>query len=1177
MIPFFGRSKSRKINKKATLASPFVERLEERALLTTFTVTNLNDSGEGSFRQALISANSAPGADDIEFDVEGTITLNSSLPAITDTVNIDGTSAPGYEDAPVVEIDYNGKAGLTFVAGSDHSWVEALALVHGSGSGVTIKGAGDIRVEDNYIGLDLDGVTAEGNRGNGIEVTGSNGNRFAGNVISSNEKSGISLNTSNGNVIHLNYIGTDSTGTIARGNAGDGISLTKSNDNLIGHDDPVSGISYYGTDGVELPVSGWQGIRGGDTDGEYIIVGTSGPDGLLYIGNIEGTDGTAYAVDYPGEDTYNTSVYGPNNLGNGNLQLVGVYKNDDYETADVKVHGFIFEGTVADLDDAENYATIDYPGATFTYLHSIAGGLVVGNYDSAVDHGTHDLPLGPGHAFIYDLDGEEFTEVTYPGSNSNSVYGIWQNGEHSYTLVGGYSNGFVNNFEDPETPLGNAFIVDYNSETGEFSNWTTVDYPFGVNFISHFEGISSVEKGIYTLNAQSVATNSEGPSIGSFVTIRRNDDGSFGPSEWVNLNASDSNDASTTSDSVFGNAVIGVVLNGETISGYQATVNSEFQLSNVISSNGGNGINLSGSNGNVIAMNNIGTDVTGLEELGNSGNGILVTSKSANNLIGGEAVAGNDPTNDVFVRPPQGNLISGNAQNGVLINGKSTGNQLSGNYIGTDATGNSDLGNQLNGVMFDNADGNSLIGCSLVQDPFIYYNVIGGNVQNGLVVHNSDNTTIQANFFGMGADNDTAVGNGQNGVVISGNSSNTTMGGPIPLGNVVSANDENGIVLQDKVKNFVSFNSFVGIAAFTENDELGNGQDGFLITTTGGGINIRTNVISSNGDDGIEVSGKAKDVRIFENMIGTNTVGTTAIGNADNGIEVGGKAKDILIGGPTDTFSIIPHNVISGNGNHGVEIHEKANNITVNASYVGTNVFGNASIGNAFAGILIAEGTKNNTIGSSNEDLLTVVSGNGGHGIELRGTTGNTIIGTYIGTDDHGEPQSMGNTLNGIFIQDSSKNVIGSTSNAVPANLIAYNDGSGIFVQSGSENGIHRNSILDNDGIGINLAANANENAVAPGLTSAFLQDGNITINGTLTAKSKTTYTIEFFASALNNASGEEYLGSITVKTDSNGVAVLAFTTLHPTIGLDIITATATDSKDNTSQFSDGVDSSQPI
>ena len=65
----------------------------------TFTVINTNDSGAGSFRQAIIDANAAAGADDIAFNIPGagvhTIVPTSSLPAITGQVTINGCTQPG--------------------------------------------------------------------------------------------------------------------------------------------------------------------------------------------------------------------------------------------------------------------------------------------------------------------------------------------------------------------------------------------------------------------------------------------------------------------------------------------------------------------------------------------------------------------------------------------------------------------------------------------------------------------------------------------------------------------------------------------------------------------------------------------------------------------------------------------------------------------------------------------------------------------------------------------------------------------------------------------------------------------------------------------------------------------------------------------------------------------------
>lgn len=57
----------------------------------TYPVSNLNDSGAGSLRQAITDANAHAGSDTISFAVSGTITLASSLPNITDSLTINGT------------------------------------------------------------------------------------------------------------------------------------------------------------------------------------------------------------------------------------------------------------------------------------------------------------------------------------------------------------------------------------------------------------------------------------------------------------------------------------------------------------------------------------------------------------------------------------------------------------------------------------------------------------------------------------------------------------------------------------------------------------------------------------------------------------------------------------------------------------------------------------------------------------------------------------------------------------------------------------------------------------------------------------------------------------------------------------------------------------------------------
>ncbi|MBY0396756.1 MAG: right-handed parallel beta-helix repeat-containing protein, partial [Thermoleophilia bacterium] len=564
--PFAGGRPTRKPARHAWVRD--LEALENRDLLATFSVTSLAGAGAGSLRQAIANANLSPGADTINFQVAGTIRLNQALPSITDPVAIDGTSAPGYAGAPVVTIDFRGTRGLNLARGADGSTVQALSLVRAGSAGVILD-ASRVTIAGNYIGLLADGSTPAGNRGDGVQIN--------------------------------------------RG----------SRDNLIGRDDPVTGITYFNASSVAIqPVSGWQGIRPATDPGSYLITGTSGSNGLLYIGPISGSGGTSYLVNMPGAAT--TSVYGPDTLDNGDIRLVGSYR-----TGQDTVSGFLYEGSLSDLGNAGNYRSIDYPGSQFTYVHSTMGGLAVGNYDGP---GQGGQPVGAGHAFIYDVASNTFvTDVVFPGSVSNTAYGIWYNGGTSYTIVGGFSQLPRSNPDGKGLPIGQAMMVDYDSATKAFTHWKAFSYPTGVtqpDIATHFEGISSVEKGVYTLNAGSSMVNGSSAEIASYVTVRRNADGSFGESAWVDL-AYPGASGITTSDSVAGNQVVGIAFTDAGVISYQATVNVGFQLSNVIAGNAGNGVGVYGSPGNRIAMNYIGTDATGTRALGNRQNGIRLTSGAA--------------------------------------------------------------------------------------------------------------------------------------------------------------------------------------------------------------------------------------------------------------------------------------------------------------------------------------------------------------------------------------------------------------------------------------------------------------------------------------------------------------------------------------------------------------------
>lgn len=62
------------------------------AFATTYNVTNPNDMGPGTLRQAIIDANAHPGVDEIRIVFIGPISVSQELPIINDSVTIWGTS-----------------------------------------------------------------------------------------------------------------------------------------------------------------------------------------------------------------------------------------------------------------------------------------------------------------------------------------------------------------------------------------------------------------------------------------------------------------------------------------------------------------------------------------------------------------------------------------------------------------------------------------------------------------------------------------------------------------------------------------------------------------------------------------------------------------------------------------------------------------------------------------------------------------------------------------------------------------------------------------------------------------------------------------------------------------------------------------------------------------------------
>lgn len=450
--------------------------------------------------------------------------------------------------------------------------------------------------------------------------------------------------------------------------------------------------------------------------------------------------------------------------------------------------------------------------------------------------------------------------------------------------------------------------------------------------------------------------------------------------------------------------------------GTNTSLNSNY-ISNILANNGKNGIEMNGSSYNTLHKNYIGT-IDGTTASPNTLNGIYITNGSSNNIIGGKifknsdgninnptGTEGNDPA--VYIIPPQGNLISGNLQNGVLVDLNSNNNYFYGNFIGTSSTGNTALPNTLNGISFENAPTNSVVGCEVYNNPFVFYNVISGNNANGIQIKNSNNCVIQGNFMGITMNNQGLCPNQLDGLLVNGTSTDVQAGGVIPLGNVIAGNNGNGIHVTDNASGFISFNTFAGIFAF--GGAAPNNLNGILVDGNAVQTVIRTCVTSGNNESGIELSGNSSYTIVEDVICGTQTNSFTVLPNK-NGLTISGNSNNNTV---QSKASVAFNNVFSGNTNNGIQLLGASNHNTFYNCKVGVTVFGENEneivVPNGNNGVFLDGTSSYNIFTSIVSDLRTlynVISGNDNYGIFFNSATAtnNSFTNNYIGVGRLGNP-----------------------------------------------------------------------------------------------------------------------------------------------------------------------------
>lgn len=378
-----------------------------------FAVNVVSDTGEGSLRAALASANATPGLNIISFNIPGggvhTIIPSSPLPQITEAVIIDGytqpgasrnTNGPGLGTNAVLLIELNGintggsngDACLKLV--SSGSTIRGLVVNRAPGAGILLYyGGGGNVVEGNFVGTDAAGIAAMPNS-YGVEIEGEDYDRIGGtipasrNIISGNSVAGVAIGVGGidggeGHLVQGNLIGTNAAGTSPLGNSR-GVSLSwNTNGVLIGGTTPGARnvISGNTITGVNIGAA----------------LGLANVSRNLVLGNFIGTDVTGTAGLGNAQD--GVAIFSLNNRVGGETE-----PERNIISANGRNGVHIFAGDSCEV--LGNYIGTD-----------VTGTVPLGNREVGVYLTAHDVAVGG-------MNSGEGNIIAFNGTNASAHAGV---------------------------------------------------------------------------------------------------------------------------------------------------------------------------------------------------------------------------------------------------------------------------------------------------------------------------------------------------------------------------------------------------------------------------------------------------------------------------------------------------------------------------------------------------------------------------------------------------------------------------------------------------------------------------------------------------------------------------------------------------------------------------------
>ena len=697
-------------------------------------VTKATDNKEcGDLRYAIEYANDKPGFDTITFDLaDNTIVFPmSSLPVLRDSIMINGDM--DGDDIPDIALDGNSLViSVALNISGSRNTIKSLALV-GFDEGVFISGQYNT-VEYSYVGIDLDGSTANGNSNYGILIHESDNNTLQYNTISGNIDDGVSIIDGSDNLILNNIIGLDALGETSVGNISKGISISggdglsdnnKIEDNLIGgntmgvlHD--FGNFTSIRNNSIGVNING--SPRPNSTVGIRIEYGVTNDtlDGNIIAFN--GTNGIEINTSSQENTIKNNSIY--SNTLKGIAIEVGSQNNIN-TLADFTIS----LDSVVSGDGAEPSALIqlfaDSTGQGQVLLDTTYAN-VLGVWSKKITDWTRPVGVDSLTATQTDLDGNtsEFSEpilidfcdpflVTsaFDGVGAIDQCGTFRHAIRELVLQDG---GDTIRFDT--TSWGGHTIV-LESELQEIQNETT-------NW-----GIDGYD---YTNNRPGIEITSS--ISGSYEGIRINGNASHGFIKGLVMNnfqnaieTYGSSHNITISDNYIGTDFSGEALAGNTQDGVSINSDTSFVFNNLAS---GNRIGITVGAPTVHVYDNVvGLSLSQTQVIPNTANGIHVNTPE---LI--------DPV------PPKGiiienNVVSGNGAYG--IRNTSTRNVLMiGNIIGLDSSQTKAFPNSRSGILLTQDVVGNQVGGEGDSANVIAYNLLWGIEYVGDINNGSPQQTV---------------------------------------------------------------------------------------------------------------------------------------------------------------------------------------------------------------------------------------------------------------------------------------------------------------------------------------------------------------------------------------------------------------------------------------------------